>query len=364
MKIVRIGAPETIMSHPESRYNYFGWPTVKRLQDGRIAVGASGFRKRHVCPYGKAVISYSSDGGKSYTSPIPVIDTSLDDRDCGIATFGESGMIVTSFNNTVAFQMKYADEEDRGHLSKITREDEARDIGANFCISHDGGVSFGNIHKSPVTSPHGPLELSDGTVLWLGRTFSPINDRLDNDCVQAYRILEGGEMEYVGQIDNISVEGGVPLLCEPTLLQLEDGTLLAHIRVQCYSVGLFTIYQSKSFDLGKTWTTPKQILADCGGAPAHLLRHSSGTLISVYGNRGAPVGAPPFGINAVFSEDGGEHWSEPQVIYENTVSHDLGYPSTVELDDGSLLSVFYAKRSEDEGAVIMQQKWRMEDEKI
>ena len=124
MKIVLEGVPETIMSNSGSVYNYFGWPTVVRLQDGRIAVGASGFRKRHVCPYGKAVISYSSDGGKSYTSPIPVIDTSLDDRDCGIATFGESGIIVTSFNNTVAFQMKYADEEDRVHLSKITREDE------------------------------------------------------------------------------------------------------------------------------------------------------------------------------------------------------------------------------------------------
>jgi hypothetical protein len=112
MKVVRIGAPETVMSHSGSVYNYFGWPTAKRLQDGRIAVGASGFRKRHVCPYGKAVVSYSSDGGRSYTPPIPVIDTSLDDRDCGIATFGESGMIVTSFNNTVAFQMQFADAEE------------------------------------------------------------------------------------------------------------------------------------------------------------------------------------------------------------------------------------------------------------
>ena len=155
MKIVRDGASETIMSHPKSAYNYFGWPTAKRLQDGRIAVGASGFRKRHVCPYGKAVISYSSDEGRSYTPPTPVIDTSLDDRDCGIATFGRSGMIVTSFNNTVAFQMKYADEEDRVHLSGISDEEEARDIGATFRISLDGGVSFGNIFKSPVTSPQG-----------------------------------------------------------------------------------------------------------------------------------------------------------------------------------------------------------------
>ena len=71
MKIVLEGVPETIMSNSGSVYNYFGWPTVVRLQDGRIAVGASGFRKRHVCPYGKAVISYSSDGGKAILPRFP-----------------------------------------------------------------------------------------------------------------------------------------------------------------------------------------------------------------------------------------------------------------------------------------------------
>ena len=52
------------------------------------------------------------------------------------------------------------------------------------------------------------------------------------------------------------------------------------------------------------------------------------------------------------------------MIYENTVSEDLGYPSTVELDDGSLLTVFYAKQRKDGEAMIMQQRWRMEDETV
>ena len=111
MKIKTYGEAQVIMSNPNGKHNYFGWPTATRLQNGKIAVVASGFRLRHVCPFGKTVISYSEDEGKTYTLPAPVIDTVLDDRDGGIMTFGKSGVIVTSFNNAVEFQRKIAGEE-------------------------------------------------------------------------------------------------------------------------------------------------------------------------------------------------------------------------------------------------------------
>jgi hypothetical protein len=44
----------------------------------------------------------------------------------------------------------------------------------------------------------------------------------------------------------------------------------------------------------------------------------------------------------------------------NGYSGDLGYPTTVELNDGSMITVFYAHPSENEPAVIMQQKWSFE----
>ena len=81
MKVQLIGEPKIILSNPNSTHNYFAWPTVDRLRDGRIAVAASGFRLEHICPMGKAVIAFSADEGESYTPPIPVIDTTLDDRD-------------------------------------------------------------------------------------------------------------------------------------------------------------------------------------------------------------------------------------------------------------------------------------------
>ena len=361
MKIITLGDPQIIMSNPMSKHNYFGWPSVARLQNGKIAVVASGFRRRHVCPFGKAVISYSEDEGKTYTPPAPVIDTVLDDRDAGITPFGERGVIITSFNNTVNFQRRSDRPYDNTYLDLIKPEEEEAALGSTFRISHDFGVTFGPLFKSPVTSPHGPLELNDGTLLWIGRTFSSENKhRVGEDGVLAYRILPDGSMDYVGRIPNIIVDDTEPLLCEPHSMQLPDGKILTHIRVQTGGENpIFTTYQSESNDGGKTWTTPVALLDRNGGAPAHLIRHSSGMLISAYGYRNAP-----YGIRVMFSGDEGKTWDTGYDLYVNGISHDLGYPATVELSDGSLLTVFYAKPNENSPAVIIQQRWTFEQDDL
>ena len=67
MKVELIGKPQIIMSNQQSRFNYFAWPTIVKMKNNKIAVGASGFRMYHICPFGKAVISFSEDGGKTFT---------------------------------------------------------------------------------------------------------------------------------------------------------------------------------------------------------------------------------------------------------------------------------------------------------
>ena len=89
MKVELLGTPKIIMDNPDSLHNYFAWPSVVRLQNGKIAAVASGYRLEHLCSFGKACISYSEDEGESFTRPAPVIDTPLDVRDAGIMTFGE-----------------------------------------------------------------------------------------------------------------------------------------------------------------------------------------------------------------------------------------------------------------------------------
>ena len=363
MKVQNIGEMKIIMSNPHSKHNYFAWPTVARLQNGKIAVVASGYRLRHVCPFGKMVISYSENEGETYTAPAPIIDTPLDDRDGGILAFGESSVIVTSFTNTVEFQRKRksADAYNHSYLDKVTPEEEEKYLGPTFRISHDCGVTFDDeVYISPVTSPPGPCVLKDGSVLWVGRISNRRSDfaAVEMNRLCAYKINMDGSAEYVGGIDPV-LESGIELdFYEPHAVCLDNGKIICHIRTENDhgEVPMYTTFQTESDDGGKTWTTPHPILDRMGGAPAHLLKTRSGMLISSYSYR-----EDPSSIRVAFSHDGGETWDKDHTVYVSGKGWDMGYPATVELNDGGFATVFYAHTEEDAPAVIMQQKWRIEE---
>lgn len=355
MEIKLIGKPKIIISNPHSHHGYFAWPTASLLQDGKIAVGASGFRIEHICPFGKAVISYSFDGGETYTPPAPVIDTPLDDRDAGICPFGEKGVVFSSFNNSADMQRQHNRDNAyaQRYIDTVTKADEEKYLGSLFRISNDCAVTFSKIYHSPITSPHGPTQLKDGTVLWAGTRFDDIFAGIEVRRLDTV----SGETELIGKI---TASDKNVVLNEPHLIELPNGRLICHIRgenAELFDGGeekLFTVFQSISDDKGKTWSCPEMLLDETGGAPPHLILLSSGVLLSTYGRR-----KQPYGIMAMMSLDGGESWEKNIRIYENTASDDLGYPSTVELPDGTLLTVFYATESENSPCVIMQQKWKI-----
>lgn len=359
MNIIPLDTVKTILSNPRSKHNYFGWPTITRLKNGKIAVAASGYRLGHVCPFGKAVMAFSEDNGNSYTNAFPVIDTVLDDRDAGLCPFGENGLILTSFNNTREFQRKCAQDEPEeirnytcSYLDTVSDMEEAAVLGSTFRISRDNGLTFGDLHTCPVSSPHGPVALQDGSILWVGYSFmTDATKEGKEDYLAAYRINPDGSTELVGRIDD-TYDNGVRMYAnEPHAIQLPDGKIICHFRTEQN----FTTWQTVSEDGGKTWSKAEKLLADFGGAPPHLMLHSSGVLISCYGFRQAP-----YGIKVMFSTDAGKTWDKDNWLYINNISDDLGYPSTIELDDGSLLTAFYAKEEENGPCVVMQQKWRFE----
>lgn len=67
----------------------------------------------------------------------------------------------------------------------------------------------------------------------------------------------------------------------------------------------------------------------------------------------------PFGNQARYSDDEGVTWSDPVVISGDGSGGDLGYPSTVELDDGSLITVWYERMKNQQHAVLRQAHWRL-----
>ncbi len=350
MNIKLIGEPKIVMTNTESHHAYFAWPTIAKLQNGRICVGASGYRVEHICPFGKGVLAFSDDNGETYSKPVPVFDTVLDDRDVGLCVFGKSGLIATSFNNTLEFQRENMPqtEECFNYINSVSPEEEERDLGISFRISKDCGETWSKIYKSPVSSPHGPMELRDGTVLWIGRRLGVQNH------IEAHRInTENGEMTLLGDMEIYKYEefDNIPFY-EPHAIELQDGKIICHLRAEGEDDSYLTLFQTVSSDGGKTWSKPVQIIKDDDGAPAHLFMHSSGVLISTFSHR-----MKPYGIWAIFSKDGGETWSRESVIFEGKDTDDLGYPSTIELSDGSMITAFYTRENDYVPAVIMQQKW-------
>jgi hypothetical protein len=295
----------------------------------------------------------------------------LDDRDAGLAVSGNR-VILTSFNNTVDMQRKWNTDKAQAayfsareeyvetYLDKVEKTDaEEKYLGSVYAVSEDGGYTFGPIRQVPVTAPHGPSVANDGRFFYVGRVFSAPNVT-DEPSVHCYFMDDNGEFVLTGKIPAIP---GEPTIyhCEPHAIMLPDGKILVHIRMERWGgttpeERLFTIYQSESVDGGKTFTVPHPILPRMGGAPAHLLRLRDGRILSLYGYR-----AKPYGIRAMISSDGGETWDTDNVVYADGVNGDLGYPASVELENGDILTIFYTHPAEGTSAEIFQMIWRINE---
>ena len=85
------------------------------------------------------------------------------------------------------------------------------------------------------------------------------------------------------------------------------------------------------------------------------MRLNDGRLLMTYGYR-----RKPYGNQARVSDDTGKTWSEPVTISGDGAGVDLGYPSTIQRSDGSLITVWYEKLPASQHAVLRQARWRLE----
>ena len=373
---------QTIVSYPKSFYfRYFGWPTVARLEDGTLALAASGFRHAHMCPWGKSVVWESHDEGRSWDEPEIVNDSSIDDRDTGLLALPGGSLLLSWFSSDMRHHYRSVPLEERQpkvdkaleetgdpeQKRKIRdgyrifrastdvwqEENVARDMGSFVRIRDPRGVWGPRI---PVTasSPHGPILLRDGTLLYVGKAnaewvngeYRPSMTALHGARIRAISSADGGltwqQLGYVPEIPGASCH-------EPHAIELADGSILALVRVhpaptEANPKPHFQIWKSISHDRGLTWSMPEYLAA---GSPPHLLRHSSGAIVCTQGYR-----IKPFGIRALVSRDEGGSWEE-FILDDSQPGGDLGYPASVELADGSVYTVFY--RDGD----LLSIKWKL-----
>lgn len=362
----------TVMSRPDDKFGWFGFPNVTKLDDGRLLMSCSGLRLHHMCPFGKAVLAYGTPDGKKWGLPMVLRDSHLDDRDCSVLNMGGGKLMAAWFNwpKDLYFKRPFYQLLDKGtdnedyifivtHMRSVTKEQEANDYGSWVCMSYDNGMTWEEPTRCPVASFHGPMMLNDGSVLYLGKD---INEKETGGVNSAYRSTDDGKTWEL--VSDIPVKEGTTYanFVDPHAVQLPSGRIVCHLRYQNGAnpekYGKLSVFQTVSDDNGKTWSDPEPLWVN--GAPPHLIRHSSGALVCVYGRR-----AEPYGERAMVSLDEGKTWITEIVLCDDTPDPDLGFPTSVELDDGSILTVYYQFNKRDgvldKKASIMATKWSLEE---
>ena len=87
--------------------------------------------------------------------------------------------------------------------------------------------------------------------------------------------------------------------------------------------------------------------------PPHLLLLKDGRLLVVYGRR-----KDPNSERACLSSDGGVTWG-PELTLCDAVNSDLGYPASVQLDDDSILTVYYQDQGSEKETCLWSTHWRI-----
>ncbi|WP_153555674.1 sialidase family protein [Roseimaritima sediminicola] len=352
---------ESIRTISQTPQYYCGWPTLTRRANGQLVVVWSGGRQQHVCPFGRVDMMRSVDNGETWTWPRTLLDGPIDDRDAGVLETAQGTLLVTTFTSLAydskAFQNALADPEAsswsaeklaawRGVHQRIDAEQRQAELGQWMIRSTDGGVTWSERYSSIVNSPHGPIQAADGRLLYAGVALWDKPRRVG----LAQSTDDGQSWQWLSDIPARQGDS-TGAYHELHAAELPDGRLVVHIRNH-NSPNKGETLQTESSDGGKTWSEPHSI--GVWGLPSFLTVLRDGRLLMTYGYR-----RKPFGNQARVSEDGGKSWSDPITISDDGHGGDLGYPSTVELEDGRLLTVWYEHRPENPNAVLRQARWRL-----
>ena len=352
-------------------FNYNAWPTVAIDDKGVLYAVFSGNRVHHIDTFSKTLLCKSYDNGETWSLPIIINDGYLDDRDAGICYLGNNKFIISYFSHPIkhyygrwnSLLLKYMTPAEKimvlGALQLYKEKPDTPDEYGSFVrITEDGFNTISAPIKLPISAPHGPVLLKDGNIGYLGTEMYATDDNFHEDNIYYYKSEDGGKtFNKVGQIPMPTdfKNSNYTDVCEPHFVDLGNGKLFGAIRLG-EKVGLrTTMHFTSSSDGGKTWETLRPSNID--GLPPHFTLLKDGRILLTYSRRNEPNQ-----IEAVISSDGGKTFSEP-IVVETFPKHayegDFGYPSSVELKDGSIVTVYYAIYGDDKKPSIMYTKWKI-----
>ena len=263
---------------------------------------------------GRAMLTRSTDEGKTWSKPETLIDTPADDRHPAFVQLRDRTVLCCFFT--------YPGESETGDF--IKEPEMATRV--NLIRSFDGGRSWEKqprVLQTPFLSDEtdGPMvRLKDGSVV------IPMDGRPKSGPPEQAGLLRstdrGGTWKWLSTVKTDHD------LVEVTVAELPDGRLVMMARPEG------DIWWSS--DHGRTWTAPVTFGMRMFAPSLYVLR--DGTLLCLHGSY-AP-GYP--GLRAIFSTDGGQTWIAPAKDHGFLVDNSYGYGKAMELPDGSLFISYLA----------------------
>lgn len=254
----------------------------------------------------------SEDGGKTWSKPTMIVDSPYDDRNPA-AYVTKDGKIVVLYAEASMYDEngQWSPKSGFYKLFQVESADGGKTWSEKKSIEFEGHVNY-NVYGQGII-------LANGDVLvpwyWSGGGF--------------IRSTDGGKTWSAPQV--IMRDG----CSEIAFVEIAANELLAIARAD----GLFAL---RSNDNGKTWSAPVRI-TDKGLHPASIIKLADGKLFLTYGSRNRP-----YGVKVAISKDNGKTWAESNTAFVtyDSANTDCGYPSAVQLADGSVAIISYAVGSE------------------
>lgn len=298
------------------------WPNLTKLPGGELAAAVYNHPSHGYGSNSDIELWISKDGGVSWSFRSQVTDHPEEPN----AIRMNHAVGLNAAGELVALVSGYHEGQKKPFLP------------TQCCISKDQGHTWQRTLPDLSGVPHGDIfPLPDGRLVcstYIGVSTKPRRSR------SSVNFSDDGGRTWDHPRPVVTGIG------ETFVLRRSDGVWLAVGRTNCidrmdevlpHGSGEVLL---RSEDEGRSWSEPK-LLSPQGQENAHLLELSDGRLLCSFTSRIPGL----FGIVLRMSSNGGDSWSYPVTLLSTPAydwhKTDAGYPSSVQLDDGAIVTAYY-----------------------